>query len=63
MNVRNYQKKQYKDGKFKELSPEILAYLDAQLGKAGSKPVVKVSLKAERPAKDIKDETDLFKDA
>ena len=57
MNVRNYQKQQYKDGKFKELSPEILAYLDAQLGKAGSKP------KEDKPLKPVKEEVDIFKDA
>lgn len=61
MNVRNYQKKLFKDGKFKELSPEVLAYLDSIQAK--SQPVVKESLKAEKPVKDIKDETDLFKDA
>lgn len=58
MNLRNYQINAYKDGKFKDLSPEVLAYLDGEFKKIPSdKP------KEDKPLKPVKEETDLFKDA
>lgn len=57
MNIRNYQKKQYKEGNFKDLSPEVLAYLDSLQAK--DQPVVKES----KSLKPVKEKIDIFKDA
>ena len=58
MNVRNYQKKQYKEGNLKDLSPEVLAYLDGEFKKFPSE-----KSKEDKPLKPVKEEIDIFKDA